>query len=213
MRQGKRAYREQRDISKSLKADFVGYEVLIEFIRARGLQYVEGDLVEIGAFMGGGTAKLAKFAHRYGKRVFAVDIFDPGCDRTRDISGNAMGDIYRALLRGRSQFEVYEENTRGLANIVTIKGDSNDIDFTRGQRFIFGFIDGNHRPDYVRNDFDIVWPCLVPGGVLALHDYGGELPQVTGTIDALADEHSSQIDGTYYIKDRDIIMLVKAKAT
>ena len=42
--------------------DFVGYEVLIDFIEERALCELPGDLIEIGAFMGGGTAKLARFA-------------------------------------------------------------------------------------------------------------------------------------------------------
>ena len=49
--------------------DFVGYEVLVEFMEKRGVQKLEGDIIEIGAFMGGGTAKLAKFGQKCGKKV------------------------------------------------------------------------------------------------------------------------------------------------
>ena len=43
---------------KTPALDFVGYEVLLDFIEERSLHRLEGDLIEIGSFMGGGTAKL-----------------------------------------------------------------------------------------------------------------------------------------------------------
>ena len=61
--------------------EYVGYENLIRFIEDRALQQLDGDIIEIGAYMGGGTVKLAGFARKYGKKVFAVDTFDPGVDR------------------------------------------------------------------------------------------------------------------------------------
>ena len=62
--------------------EYVGYENLIRFIEDRELQHLDGDIIEIGAYMGGGTVKLAGFAKKYHKKVFAVDTFDPGVDRT-----------------------------------------------------------------------------------------------------------------------------------
>ena len=61
---------------KDVTNDFVGYEVLVDFMEERVLHELEGDIIEIGAFIGGGTAKLAKYAQRYGKDVYAVDVFD-----------------------------------------------------------------------------------------------------------------------------------------
>ena len=57
--------------------DFVGYEVLIDFMKQRALYELEGDIIEIGAYMGRGTAKLARFAQTYGKKVYTIDVFDP----------------------------------------------------------------------------------------------------------------------------------------
>lgn len=34
--------------------DLVGYEILIDEIRKHKINYIEGDFVEIGSFMGGG---------------------------------------------------------------------------------------------------------------------------------------------------------------
>ena len=192
--------------------DFVGYEVLLDFIKERSLHRLEGDLVEIGAFMGGGTAKLARFARKHGKKLFAIDIFDPGADITETEDGVKMCDIYQAFLEGRSQLEVYRETIRGLDNIVTLAEDSKAVSFPPEQRFVFGFIDGNHRPDYVRNDFGIIWPNLVPGGALGLHDYDHGLPEVTHCIDSLMAEHADEIGEVHRIRPQRIILLVKRRA-
>jgi hypothetical protein len=189
--------------------DFVGYEVLLDFIRQRALHRLEGDLVEIGVLMGGGTVKLARFARKYHKKVYAVDIFDPSADKTATPDGIRMSDIYEAFLQGRSQIEVYEEAVRGLDNIVTIKEDSKKVRFPGEQKFMFGFIDGNHQPEYVRNDFDIVWSNLVPNGVVGFHDYRSELAEVTETIDGLIAEHKGEISDTHQIKEKNIILLTK----
>jgi hypothetical protein len=189
--------------------DFVGYEVLVDFIQERALQNLEGDVVEIGAFLGGGTVKLAKFAKKHGKKVYVIDIFDPDFDKTEDASGLRMCHIYQAFLEGRSQLEIYQEITRGWDNIVTIKEDSKKVRFPREQKFIFGFIDGNHQPEYVRNDFYIVWSNLVSGGVVGFHDYHYTLPKVTETVDRLIKEHEEGISEVHEIELRHTILLSK----
>ncbi len=194
---------------KASAIDFVGYEVLIEFIREHSLQRLPGDMIEIGVFSGGGTVKLAGFARKYGKKVYAVDIFDPCADKTETPDGVKMSDIYQAFLEGRSQLEVYQETTRRFDNIVTIREDSKKVRFPGEQKFMFGFIDGNHRPDYIRNDFHIVWRNLVPNGVLGFHDYNSELPEVTETINSLMSEHEAEIISTHEIREKHIILLTK----
>jgi len=191
--------------------DFVGYEVLIDFMEKRGLQKLEGDLIEIGAFMGGGTVKLARFGQKYGKKVYAIDIFDPGSDKTPDKNGVKMCDIYQAFLQGRSQWEVYQQTTKGFDNIVTINMDSKKVRFHKRQKFVVGFIDGNHQPDYVRNDFNLIWRNLVPGGSVGFHDYNFDLPEVTRAIDGLMDKHKDEISEVHEIKDKHILLLIKGK--
>lgn len=191
--------------------DFVGYEVLIDFMEKRGLQKLEGDIIEIGAFMGGGTIKLARFAQKCSKKVYAVDIFDPRSDRTPDRNGVKMCDIYQAFLQGRSQLEVYQQTTHAFGNIVTINMDSKKVSFHKGQKFIFGFIDGNHHPDYVRNDFNLIWGHLVPGGSVGFHDYNFDLPEVTKAIDGLIYEHKHEINEVHEIKQSHIVIVTKKK--
>jgi hypothetical protein len=193
----------------SATIDFVGYETLVDFINMHHLCRLEGDIVEIGAFVGGGTVKLAKLAHAYSKKVFVIDIFDPLADRTAIPDGTTMSDIYLAFLEGRPQYQAYCENTRNYDNVVTVKEDSKKVKFASNQRFMFGFIDGNHQPDYVRNDFLLVWDHLVSGGVVGLHDYKSELPDVTRTIDSLLDEKKREIKNTVKIGEKHILLITK----
>ncbi len=193
--------------------DFVGYEILIDFMEERGLYELEGDIVEIGAYMGRGTAKLAKFAQRYGKKVYAIDVFDPSLDRTSSRSGIKAGDVYQAFLQGRSMFEVYQESTRRFDNILTIKEDSRKVSFPEEQRFIFGFIDGCHQQTYVENDFSLIWPHLVSRGALCVHDYRfDDWPEVTKAADKLMHQCEREIGEAYEIEGKyNILSLVLTK--
>ncbi len=183
--------------------DFVGYEVLIDFMTQRALYKLEGDIIEIGAYMGRGTAKLAKFAQRYRKKVYAIDVFDPGLDKTVSRNGIKAADVYEAFLQGRSMLEAYQESTQGFDNIMTIRKDSRKVSFPEEQKFIFGFIDGCHQQVYVESDFNIIWPHLVSGGALGFHDYRfDDWPAVTQAADRLMHAHQREISQAYEIEGK-----------
>jgi len=181
--------------------EYVGYDRLIDFLEERGLQRLEGDIVEIGAYKGGGTAKLARFAGRYSKKVYTVDTFDPQSDSTVGKGGVLARDVYSAFLEGRSMLDVYLETTRDFDNIITIVEDSKRVKFPAIQSFCFGFVDGCHQVSYVENDFHLIWPHLVPCGVVGFHDYRfDDWPEVTVAVDRLVNEHSSEIAETHQIE-------------
>jgi hypothetical protein len=183
--------------------EYVGYENLIRFIEDRALQHLDGDIIEIGAYMGGGTVKLARFAKKYHKKVFAVDTFDPGVDLTVGRGGVTAGDVYQAFLEGPSMFEVYEKTTAGLDNIVTIRKDSRYLAFPREQKFFFGFVDGCHQRSYVENDFAVIWPQLVSGGAIGFHDYKfDDWPEVTPAVDGIVLDHRGEIVAIEEIRGR-----------
>ncbi len=193
--------------------EYVGYENLIRFIEDRALQNLDGDIIEIGAYMGGGTVKLAKFGKKYGKKVFAVDVFDPRRDKTVGKGGVTAGEVYQAFLEGDSMLEIYEKATRGFDNIVTIRKDSRQVVFPREQRFFFGFVDGCHQKSYVENDFAVIWPHLVSGGAIGFHDYRfDDWPEVTPAVDKIVSDHRNQIAEIEEIKGKSgvsTLLLVK----
>lgn len=183
--------------------EYVGYENLIRFIEDRGLQHLDGDIIEIGAYMGGGTVKLAGFAKKYGRKVFAVDTFDPSVDRTVGRGGVMAGDVYEAFLEGPCMFEIYEKTIEGLDNVITLRKDSRYLAFPREQRFFFGFVDGCHQRAYVENDFALIWPQLVSGGAVGFHDYKfDDWPEVTPAVDGIITDHRSEIAETVEIKGK-----------
>ncbi|MEM3448455.1 MAG: class I SAM-dependent methyltransferase [Nitrososphaerota archaeon] len=176
--------------------DMVGYETLIKVFEKERLMQLQGDIVEIGAFIGGGTRKLASYTCQFNKKIYVIDIFDPSADLTINKSGDSMADIYTRNLQkiGMTMFDAYWYNIGRHHNVVTIHKDSKKYKFSSDQKFCFAFIDGNHSPEYVINDFYIVWKHLVPGGIIAFHDYGHDLPQVTETINRLCKKHINEIE-------------------
>jgi hypothetical protein len=191
--------------------DLVGYEAIIEFLRSRRVLALDGDLVEIGVFQGGGTYKLGRFLAKNGatKRLYAVDCFDIQNDRTPNASGTTMTELYSSVLQGQTQRNIFDRVTAGIPNIVVVAGDSRAVKLPAAP-LCFGFIDGNHSDEYVASDFYLVWQKLSPGGVVAFHDYGYDLPNVTATIDALCNRHASEIIAVEVDKQRHIIYIRKA---
>lgn len=176
-------------------SDWVGYEVLLEEIERHGVDRVEGDVLEIGAFLGGGTAKLCGWFGRSspGKRVIVVDVFDPGFDSTTTVEGWPMHQLYAAALDGRNQRELFDDVTRGFTNLTVVEGDSTSAEIP-AEQLAFAFVDGSHVPEDVRSDFERVWERLSPGGIAAFHDYGADLPGVTHTLHACIGGHAVQIE-------------------
>lgn len=195
--------------AKTKADDFVGYEKLVAFMRKRALQKLEGDIIEIGAFMGGGTIKLAKFAGKYGRKVYVIDTFEPELDKTVSKSGMTACAVYEAFLQGHSMLDVYQKTTQHFDNIVTIREDSLKTRFDKGQKFIFGFVDGCHQWTYVNNDFYVIWPHLVSGGILGFHDYKyDDWPEVTRAVDELIDKHKNEISEVLEIEGKYSILSV-----
>jgi SAM-dependent methyltransferase len=176
-------------------SDWVGYEVLLEEIERFGLDRLDGDVLEIGAFLGGGSAKLSGWfgLRSPQKRVIVVDVFDPNFDSTTTVEGWAMHDLYASALDGRSQRAVFDEVTRSCGNLTVISGDSTSIDLP-ATRLAFAFVDGSHVPEDVRSDFKRVWERLSPGGIVAFHDYGADLPGVTRTLHGCIGTHADEIE-------------------
>ncbi len=174
--------------------DMSGYEILLDTIIQQKIYQLNGDFVEIGVFLGGGTYKLSKLLEKLGvnKKIYAIDIFNPEFDKTVCTQGKTMSELYKKILKEKNQYEIYKEITKDCKNVVTLIGDSKKITILC-EKIAFAYIDGNHSPEYVRNDFYLVWDKVVSHGVVAFDDYGYDLPQVTKTINQLIGEQSSNI--------------------
>jgi SAM-dependent methyltransferase len=197
--------------------DLTGYEVLVDLIRREGLDRMPGDFLEIGCFLGGGTAKLAKVAASVGKQVWVIDLFDPTFDITKNLAGDSMADLYRDYLRRCNQDrctqeEVFRQVTaRWTDSIQVIKQDSMKVRLPDGLKFSFAFTDGHHDPRWVKSDFELVWKRLVPGGWAGFHDYGGDLPEVTAALDSMMAQHAGEIGRALTVNERWILLLQKGR--
>jgi len=193
--------------------DWVGYETLVEFIVANDLLSVEGDLLEIGTFLGGGAYVLSKFLEKRAaaKRLVVLDVFNPKFDWTANTAGNPMATLYLDALRAygqKSQWDVFSEVTRACSNIQVLKQDSKQARLPVSA-LCFAFIDGNHAPDYVENDFHLAWEKMSPKAGVAFHDYGGDLPQTTQQIDELMGRHVVDIERTSRCPEKQIFFAIR----
>jgi SAM-dependent methyltransferase len=190
--------------------DLVGYDALVNFIRREGLDRMEGDLLEIGCFLGGGTAKLARLAQIRKKLVWVIDVFDPSFDHTANTNGDRMADLYHGYLQSSSQEEIFRAVTRPWADSIrVIKEDSRKATLPEGTRLAFAFGDGNHDSIWVKNDFQLIWSHLLPGGWAGFHDYGGDLPEVTAALDSMMRDHASEIERVETMKERWVLLVKK----
>ena len=170
------------------------YDVILRTIALARLGSVPGDFLEIGCFMGGGSYMLSQFMRgRFpGRRLFVVDVFDPGFDPGVNVFGARLKEQYRQRLGGLSQRQVFDHVTRGCHNLTVLQIDSR---FAKPETsaLAFAIVDGNHEPEWVDSDWRLVWRLLSPGGVVAFDDYQAALPAVTATLNVLMTEHSTQI--------------------
>ncbi|MBW1990325.1 MAG: class I SAM-dependent methyltransferase [Deltaproteobacteria bacterium] len=195
--------------------DWVGYEGLVDFIRTNRILDVPGDLLEIGAFLGGGTRKLCRMLEKTNsqKTLWVIDAFDPSLDTTTNIHGLAMEQLYASALAafpGKTQRQVFDRQTAGCQNLRVIAQDSR-IATLPAKTLCFAFLDGHHDPKSVQSDFALAWSRLSPGGALAFHDYGGDLYHLTQTIDALLSTHAKDIKTLQWDRDRWVLYAVKGQ--
>jgi hypothetical protein len=101
--------------------------------------------------------------------------------------------MYARRIGDQDQRAVFDHVTRGCSNLVVVAGDSTSTEITT-DTLAFAFVDGSHVPEDVASDFELVWQRLAPGGIAAFHDYGADLPEVTGTLDACVAARATEID-------------------
>lgn len=163
----------------------------MDLIIEKNVLDIDGDFVEIGCFLGGGTFKLSNLIRKTSKKIYAIDLFDPTFDNTICTEGEKMCTIYQKTLKGKSQEKIYKEIIKDCTNIITIVGDSKKV-ILPCRKISFGFIDGNHSLEYVESDFSQLWQRTVSGGIIAFDDYGSNLPLITKAIHNII---SSNIEG------------------
>lgn len=191
--------------------DGVGYESLVQVIRELRLLERPGDLLEIGALLGGGSLKLSRLLERDApaKKLYVIDAFAHDWRRETDGVDNLYLPGLKRRYGGLSQREVFDRVTAGRTNIVVLAGDSRRVALP-AEKLCFAFIDGDHAPASVASDFALAWTRLSPGGAVALHDYRYLYPETTAAIDSLAEKRAAEIAERREDARKHVLWLVKA---
>lgn len=174
--------------------DMSGYELLLDVIIEKKIYQLEGDFVEIGAFIGGGTYKLSKLLQKLkiGKKIYVIDTFSLSLDDHTCKQKNETLKSHKRIMENKEQYEVFKKVTKDCENIIALVGDSKKV-ILPCERIAFAYIDGNHSYEYVKNDFYLIWDKLVPNGIIAFHDYNFDQPGTIEAIHELIGEQSNKI--------------------
>lgn len=136
----------------------------------------EYPVLNIGSYCGKSTAFLASGTKQ---KVYAIDLWDLRAVDYEPTENDKMRGYHQ-----RASHEAFIANMRkyGLTNVIPVKGDSREIGKVWNMPLGALFIDGDHRFDWVKSDYDLFGKFIVPGGYLALHDI------VIGHVQRLVDE-------------------------
>ncbi len=134
-------------------------------------------VVEIGSHQGRSTGALglgSKFANR--SKIYAIDLWDLDLDR------------HEPQFKDKEFYDAFIKNMKylGLEDIVIpIKGDSVEIAKTWDKDIKLLFIDGGHRMEDVKRDFEAWYPYVVKSGYIVFHDYHGKFIDIIKYVSSL----------------------------
>lgn len=117
----------------------------------------EGAIVEIGSWCSKSLTYLVAGALKSKNKCKKFSI-DPFTTSTGEPNG---------------KYEIFIENLKKnelLDEIIHIKEKSQDAGKTFNEKIEFLFIDGFHKYDAVKSDFELFYPNLVENGYVAIHD-------------------------------------------
>lgn len=140
------------------------------------------NVFELGTYRGRTTYVLSQYANK-------VTTFDLGSNISLE------SDLYSDYIVG----EIYKKNN--CKNVTQLIGNSLNFDFTPYyEKFDLVYLDGGHTFDIVKNDFEISFNLLKPGGWIIVDDIGWI--EVKNAINDLMDIYNIKIlnDIAYYKK-------------
>lgn len=193
-------------MSKSTK--FLGHKIISDQITATELAVltkelarvldnnIEGDIVELGCYMGTSALFEARMIYERApsKKLWLYDSFQGLPEKlTQDLSPS--GEQFKVgELRTNKEQLIRNFKQAGL-NLPNIKKawfsdlQSNDLP----KHICFAFLDGDYYQSII-DSFRLVWPKLLPGSVVIVDDYNNEaLPGAAKAVDEWLDKHSAKL--------------------
>lgn len=123
-----------------------------------------GVIVEIGSWKGKSTVWLASGAIKSNSKVYAIDPHNGNSSEIKEEYGEI--DTYDTFIENITKAKLLEQ-------ITPIRKTSEEAIRNFDKEIDLLFIDGDHNYDEVKNDFDLWFPKLRNGGVIAFHDTVG----------------------------------------
>ena len=137
-----------------------GYTLLL--LAEKG--YGEGEIVEIGSYMGRSTCWLATGSKRAGReKITAIDPFTGSEEHSNDEVIKNEGSTYNSFLKNLKQMELDDY-------VVPIISRSEDAVKKWNKPIRLLFIDGDHTYENVKKDFSMWSPFVIKSGFICFHD-------------------------------------------
>lgn len=155
------------------------------------VDHLQGDIVEIGSFKGKSTVALGLGSKWISERKRPIYAIDPFTD-----NGLYHGDYFQA----------FQHNIQSLQlnnYVIPIKNYSHRAIAHCPALFSALFVDGDHSYNGVKLDIKLYAPRVVPGGIIAFHDYS-VYPDVRRAVDELCDSKEY-----VYVCDYDSLRLIR----
>jgi cephalosporin hydroxylase len=131
-----------------------------------------GDVIEVGSATGGTTIVLIGAAENVGKHVYSVDPYPQEYENvaacyTSGIMKNYKESFSNNILNGRWKNIIqYNKNLPDCIDLIP-------------EKLSVAFIDGCHEYSFVLNEFNLLYPRIVEGGYMCIHDIGWGPGQLT----------------------------------
>lgn len=168
--------------------DIFGFCDFHDLYKSIADQLEEGDqIAEVGVMYGHSVAFMSEYLKHLNKKavIYAVDMWDdvgvPEFNKENDQILTSMfgADYSEAFKRDPNIF--YKKflsnmaHSDNLENIVPLKLPSVDAsNLIKDKSLKFCFIDANHTYEFVKQDIEAWRKKIIPGCILAGHDYGWE---------------------------------------
>lgn len=179
---------------------------LMKYLESRFKSEVEGDFLEFGTLAGDLTIPLAKLAAKHERKVITVDVCDVSVDDTVTSRGKNLSDYYAGFVGRHNQEKIIRKKLQRLDNVLFIKENSVNLQVPLDQKLSVVVVDGGHQLAVFRHDARLGWSHLSVGGMMAIHDYKGDVPGLTEAIDQIVQEFNVSPENLVVLDDRWIVL-------
>lgn len=183
-------------------ADVEGYALMLLARSGPG----QGDIVEIGSFLGKSAAWLAFGAQQGGRgRVVAIDPFTGSPEHQPGARNEEPEIVAHGTTRPRFEQNLSDAGLREMVDIIQARSTDAAARWSGPVRLLF--LDGDHSEEASRADFEAWLPHVRIGGLIVFHDVG-VWAGVTRFYDSLMADPASGVRGLFAVGSLRVVQRV-----